>query len=93
MDPARERRPHLARRADDQDVTGQAAEAVDICRRRLGEDVFELFLVPDFLWQRSQKRNRIPNRTTRPTEKPSVLPTVSASSTAVLPFAGTPLIR
>ena len=25
---------------------------------------------------------------TRPTEKPSVLPTVSASSTAVLPFVG-----
>ena len=30
---------------------------------------------------------------TRPTENPSVLPTVSASSTAVLPFAVTPLIN
>ena len=40
-----------------------------------------------------QNRTRTPSRTTRPTENPSVLPTVSASSTAVFPFAATPLIK
>jgi hypothetical protein len=40
-----------------------------------------------------QKRIRTPNRMTRPTENPSVLPTVSASSTAVAPLSTTPLIK
>ena len=47
LDAPRERRSHLARRADDQDVALQAADAVEIGRGRLGEEVLELGLVAD----------------------------------------------
>ncbi len=93
MDAPRERRSHFACGPDDQDVAVQAPDAVDVSRGGFAEEILELRLVADLPWQGGQKRKRIPNRTTRPTEKPSVLPTVSASSTAVLPFAATPLIR
>ena len=92
MNASRQRRPHLARGADDQDVAVQPADAVEVGVGWLGEEVLERALVADLRWKR-QNRTRTPSRTTRPTEKPSVLPTVSASSTAVLPFAATPLIR
>jgi hypothetical protein len=46
-----------------------------------------------FLEATAQNRNRSPSLTTRPTENPSGLPTVSASSTAAAPFSATPLIR
>ena len=92
MNAARERWTHLARGADYQDVAVEAADTIAIGVGGLREEVLERTLVADLRWQ-CQNRTRTPNRTTRPTEKPSVLPTVSASRTAVLPFAATPLIR
>ena len=38
---ARQRRPHLARDAEDENVAGRAVEIGDERRRRLGHEVFE----------------------------------------------------
>ena len=50
VDASRERRPHLARGTDDQDVAVQAADAVEIGVGWLGEEVLERALVADLRW-------------------------------------------
>ena len=49
--PARERGPHLAAGAEDQDVGFEAGDRGDVFVSRLGEQVLELGLRGDFLWQ------------------------------------------